>query len=145
MIKVVFDTVVFVRSLINPHSFCGKIVFAHSHRYRLFVSQPVVTELVEVLHRPELTSKFRTLAQLDLGRVIAIIGQAEVVDVPQITVVSRDPNDDKFLATAAAAQADYLVSEDQDLKVLEEHEGIKIIGAEEFLRILEQEAEKETR
>ena len=27
MLRVVFDTVVFVRSLINPHNYCGRVVF----------------------------------------------------------------------------------------------------------------------
>jgi predicted nucleic acid-binding protein len=45
--------------------------------------------------------------------------------------------DDKFLATAYTAKADYLVTEDNDLLVLEEYKGIKIITAENFLEILE--------
>jgi predicted nucleic acid-binding protein len=35
-----------------------------------------------------------------------------VADIPQVT---RDPKDDKFLATATAGEAGYLVSEDPDL------------------------------
>src|SRR5437660_9953414 len=101
MIKVVFDTVVFVRSLLNPYSFCGRVLFQSFTQYRLFVSRPVVEEILEVLHRDELTSKFRTLAGLDLASVIDILGQAEVVEIPTVAEVSRDPKDNKFLATAA--------------------------------------------
>ena len=35
--------------------------------------------------------------------------------------VSRDPKDDKFLATAVASEADYVVSEDRDLLDLGAH------------------------
>ena len=137
MYRVVLDTVVFVRSLINPHGRWGKLVFAHD--YRLFVSRPVVAEILEVLSRPELTQKFRTLRDMNIARVIEILGQSEFVDIPNIPNVSRDVKDDKFLATAAIAQADYLVTEDNDLLVLDEYEGTKIIDAATFLRILEQQ------
>lgn len=139
MLRVVFDTVVFVRSLINPHSACGRLAFAHTHRYRLFLSRPVIAEILEVLHRPELTRKFRHLRGLDLARIVTLLGQAEVVGLSAIPQVSRDPDDDKFLATAAAAAADYLVTEDADLLVLNGYQGIRIVNATTFLGILEAE------
>ena len=137
MLKVVFDTVVFVRSLINPRSIWGRVVFQHSSRYRLFVSQPVLVEVLEVLQRPELTRKFRTLDEMDVTHLLDILSQAEAVDVPSVPPVSRDPKDDKFLATAAAAQADYLVSEDEDLLVLKAYQGVRIVKMAVFLSVLE--------
>ncbi|MBI3979229.1 MAG: putative toxin-antitoxin system toxin component, PIN family [Chloroflexi bacterium] len=138
MLKVVFDTVVFVRCLINPHGTWGRAIFQYAHRYRLFVSQPVVVEILEVLHRPELSRKFRSMQALDRTAVIKPLGQAETVDLAEIPSVARDAKDDKFLATAAAAGADYLVSEDGDLLVLREYRGVQIITTAELLRILEE-------
>lgn len=143
MLRVVFDTVVFVRCLINPHGPCGEVISVHYHRYRLFLSRPVVTEILEVLHRPELTRKFRRLREISLEKVIDILQQAEVVEVGDIPTVSRDLKDDKFLATARAARADYLVSEDDDLLVLKGYEGVKIVNAADFLGILRQGEEGE--
>ena len=137
MLRVVFDTVIFVRSLINPRSTWGRLVFEYSLHYQLFLSQPVLVEILEVLQRPELTSKFRALQDRDLRRVIEIVGQAQAVTPPAVPAVSRDPKDDKFLATAAAARADYLVTEDEDLLVLDEYQGVKIVNAAAFLSILE--------
>lgn len=130
MIKVVFDTVGFVRSLINPRSWWGTILFQQFNKYRLFVSKGVLQEIFEVLQRPELTVLFHSLEDLDKDKIIEIVSQAEVVEVPDI------PN--KFLATAKAANADYLVSADKDLLDLKEYEGIKIIDAGTFLQILEE-------
>jgi len=45
--------------------------------------------------------------------------------------------DDIFLVAAAAAHADYLVSEDNDLLVLGEYAGVRIVDAATFLAILE--------
>src|SRR5262249_39017905 len=122
---VVFDTVVFVRGLINPRSVWGRLLFRYYDRYALAFSQPLVIELLDVLRRPEVHRKFRTVAGLDLRRILQIIGEAPWVDVTDVPLVSRDPKDDKFLATARAAGAAYLVSEDQDLLVLGHCEGIR--------------------
>ena len=137
MLKAVLDTVVFVRALINPDSQCGRVVFEHFDKYRLFVSKEILEEILEVFRRPELTSKFQTLVELDVTRVLAILGSAEAVDGLAVERGSRDPGDDKFLGAADAVQADYLISEDQDLRVLAQYAGTKIVGCEEFLKVLE--------
>jgi putative PIN family toxin of toxin-antitoxin system len=136
MIKVVFDTVVFVRSLLNPHNYCGRVLFQSAARYRLFLSPPVLREILEVLHREELTSKFRSLAGMDMARVLDILAQAEVVEIPSEPAVSRDVKDNKFLATAAAAGAEYLISQDEDLTDLKAYQGVQIVSCEEFLQVL---------
>jgi putative PIN family toxin of toxin-antitoxin system len=135
MRRVVFDTVVLVRALINPHSIYGRIVFEHYRDYTLYVSPPMVAELLDVLQRPEISRKFRTLAGLDLRAVLDLVSQAEVIE-PEIVPVSRDPNDDMFLATARAAQAHYLVSEDNDLLSLGQYAGTAIVNGPTFLQVL---------
>lgn len=138
MPKVVFDSVAFVRSLINPYSFWGKIIFECFSKYRLFVSSQILIEILEVLKRPEISAKFRTIEGRDTRRILEIISNAEVVKISEIPQISRDIEDDKFLATAKAAQADFLISADEDLLDLKNYDGIKIVSAEEFLKILEQ-------
>jgi putative PIN family toxin of toxin-antitoxin system len=141
MLDVVFDTVVFVRSLINPYGAWGRLVFDRAG-YRLILSEPVLREIVEVLARPELRRKYRSVPSRDPVTLLATLSHATVVDLTAIPAVSRDPKDDKFLATAAAAQADYLVTEDQDLLVLREYEGTRIITAPRFLYILDELEER---
>lgn len=137
MVKVVFDTVVFVRSLINPYSFWGKLVFEYSNHYRLFVSQPILVEMLEVFQRPEITKKFKNIEGLDRNKILEIISQAEVVEIEEIPPVSRDIKDNKFLATAQVSDSDYIVTEDEDLLVLKEYTGIKIINTATFLKYLD--------
>ncbi len=108
----------------------------HIGAYRLVLSPPLLVEMLEVFRRPELTAKFRSLPT-DLTTVLDILNAAEVVETPEIPAVSRDPDDDKVLAAAKVAQADYLVTEDQDLLVLGEYEGTQIVTAATFLRSLE--------
>ena len=135
--RVVIDTVVFVRSLLNPHSRSGRLIFAHADEYRLILSAPIIREVLEVLHRPEITRKIRFVADMDTRRVLDILSQAELVEVAEeIPPVSRDPKDDKFLTTAVLGEADYVVSEDRDLLDLGEHQGIKIVNVAAFLELL---------
>lgn len=51
----------------------------------------------------------------------------------RLTVVRRDPDDDKFLECAVAGHARYLVTGDQDLRELDSFRGITILTVGEFL------------
>ena len=138
--SVVIDTVVFVRSLLNPLSFSGRLIFAHADDYRLILSAPIIQEILEVLQRPEITNKIRFVAGMDTRRVLDLLSEAELVELPaDIPQVSRDPKDDKFLATAVLGEADYVVSADRDLLDLGEYQGIKIVDVNAFLKILNED------
>jgi putative PIN family toxin of toxin-antitoxin system len=126
----------------SPYGWWARLVFDYADRYTLVVSEPVVREITEVLHRPDLTRKYRPLATRTIDVILNLLAAAQSVDVPDIRPVSRDPKDDKFLATAKAGQAKYAISEDRDLLDIGEYEGIKIITAEAFLRILTAEDER---
>src|SRR5438477_1044621 len=87
---IVLDTVVFVRSLIKPSNACGRIIFLHGDRYNLVLSKPILTEILEVLQRPEITSKFSSSVSIDYKRVLDFLSQAEAVELDNIPNVSRD-------------------------------------------------------
>jgi len=137
MIRAVFDTNVFLRALINPHSPYGRLLDEFTDDYELVLSPAIIREVLEVLHRPRLRAKFPQIAQLDMARIIALFEQAHVVELRDVPPVSRDPQDDKFLACARAAGAEYLVTEDKDLLVLGEYEGTRICQPAEFTALLE--------
>ena len=137
MPNVVFDTVVFVRGLINPVGHWGRLVFDRAGEYRLVVSSPVVAEIVEVITRPRVAALFRSLPSRDPQRVVEVLSQAMMVTLGAVPRISRDPKDDVFLATAATGGADFLVSEDQDLLVLGTYAGVRIVDARAFLAALD--------
>ena len=143
MASVVFDAVVFVRCLLNPYSRWGRLVFARRSEYRLVTSEPVLRETLEVIQRPEITRKYRFVEGLDLAAVQAILAATEVVKLAVVPAVSRDPKDDLYLATAREARTPILVIEDDDLLVLGEYEGTKIVTAETFLAILDQRRDRD--
>jgi putative PIN family toxin of toxin-antitoxin system len=55
---------------------------------------------------------------------------------PTPGAVPRDPDDDKIIACALAAGAEYVVSRDRDLLSLGTYAGIKIIAPKPFLQVV---------
>jgi putative PIN family toxin of toxin-antitoxin system len=138
-VVVVFDTVVFVRALLNPQSFWGKLVFVHAKDYTLVVSPATTRELVEVLMRPRLARRVPFLAQLDVTRALPLLEQAEVITPETNPTLSRDAKDNRFLALTRAAGADYLVTADRDLLDLHAYHGTQIITGQEFYATLQEQ------
>jgi uncharacterized protein len=136
-VRVILDTVILVRSLINPYSLWGRIVFDHASRYRWVVSSAIESEYLEVIGRPELVRKYRNVATRDVDTVIAQLSTATVVETSAEPRVCRDPEDDKFLAAAEAGNARYIVTEDLDLLALRSYKGIRIATAASFMHVLD--------
>ena len=65
----------------------------------------------------------------------AVLSIVEVVqDLPIEPVVKRDPDDDRILACAAVAQADWIVSGDDHLLSLKRYRDIPIVTPRQFAR-----------
>lgn len=63
--------------------------------------------------------------------------QSIIVHPKKIDKICRDPFDDYVLAAAVSGRADYLVTADKDLLVLEKHKGVMIITPKEFATIIQ--------
>jgi putative PIN family toxin of toxin-antitoxin system len=135
--RAVIDTVVFVRALINPRGKWGRLLFDLAERYTIVLSPEIVKEILDVLNRSSLRQRFPQVDEVAAARALAIIEQAEVVTPRRKVSVCRDPNDDKFFSCAVEGNADYIVSEDEDILVVGEYRGVKTVSAAEFIRIVE--------
>lgn len=140
-LKVVLDTQIFLRTAMNPRSACAKLApnLWRGH-YTLFITDAIEAEIKEVLNRVELRARFPQISDHVVNNILSIIqGEGNrVYPSEPIEAVSRDPKDDIFLACAKTVQADYLVSEDKDLLVLQRHHQTQIVNVATFLSILEQ-------
>ena len=56
---------------------------------------------------------------------------------PHVISVVRDSDDNMVLECALSGGADYIISGDQDLIILKEFHGIKLLSPREFLTIIE--------
>ncbi|HEX5415278.1 MAG TPA: hypothetical protein VFZ25_06415 [Chloroflexota bacterium] len=59
MLRVVFDTGIFVRALINPRGIWGRLVLDQTQNYIPVLSKPVIEETLEVIDRPIIKQKYR--------------------------------------------------------------------------------------
>jgi putative PIN family toxin of toxin-antitoxin system len=132
--RAVLDTNVFVSGLINPRGFPAAILKAlRAGRFTLLSSPPVNEEIIEVLNRPRIRDRYGLGDRIfDISFILWEVAEL-VIDLPEIKVCS-DPDDDKFLATAAGGRADYLVTGDVGhLLSLREYKGVTIISPREFI------------
>lgn len=105
MPEAVFDTNVFVRGLLNPHSRCGRLLGELTPLYTLVLSPAVIREILEVLQRPRLHRKYPRLARIEPAVLLARFELAGIVEPKSVPAVCRDPDDDVFLACAAEGGA----------------------------------------
>lgn len=97
----------------------------------LVTSVELLDELEDVLTRKARFS--RAAARLSRAELEQI---ARIVDPERVAGVSRDPDDDVVLAVAVAGCARAIVTGNQDLLVLEAHQGIPVLSPRELLRRL---------
>jgi putative PIN family toxin of toxin-antitoxin system len=127
--------------MIRPTGPWGRLVFDPPQPYVSVTSIEIVSEIIDVLNRPALTSRFLQIA--DRSRIVellALFGSAEIVGPLRIEPVCRDPGDDKFFACAVAGNAQYIVSEDLDVLSITEHKGVRTVSASQFMQILDRSA-----
>lgn len=104
-----------------------------AERLILVTSPQLIDEFLDVVSRP---AKKSLLDPADAAEIANVLRRVTLV-VPQGEVhVCRDPNDDFLLALAAAAQADVLVTRDEDLLALRSYGHTEIIHVAEFLQRL---------
>lgn len=138
--RIVLDTNQLVKALMRPPQLATLIMAWEANRFSVICSSDLLFEYEQVLAYPdiarliypELLRAFSSHLKYDL----------EIVDLPEIAPICRDPDDDKVIATAVYGMVDYLVTEDEDLyapevtKVLREA-GITLISMTELIKVLD--------
>jgi putative PIN family toxin of toxin-antitoxin system len=128
--RAVLDTNVLLSALRGGRTRAILIALA-AGRFQLLSSPPLTRELRLVLARPEWR---KALDAADCRELLSIITEAShIVHPTQRITACRDPEDNALLECALAGHADYLVTGDRDLLVLDPFRGIRILRPAEFL------------
>jgi uncharacterized protein len=128
-VKVVFDTNILIAAFLTEGLCSGLLIRARKHDFDLILSDDILREFKGIL-----TKKFK-ISSSDISEITDIITEAasgilhKVSSAPRIC---RDPNDDMIIACAVDADADYIVTGDEDLLTLKKFKKITILNPRSF-------------
>jgi uncharacterized protein len=129
--RVLYDTNVLVGKLSRREAILALKEEIANNTITHITSKHILSEVEAVL-----VEKFKRTKQKAKAATRLLERQSTVVSPKNIERVCRDPFDDYILAAAVAGKVKYLVTADNDLLVLKEHRGIKIVTPAGFARIL---------
>jgi putative PIN family toxin of toxin-antitoxin system len=139
VIRIVIDTNIFVRYLIRPSAAIKELLEVRwlSDQVQVVTAPELVAELAEVLQRP----KILAYIQPQEAQVILETIRRKAELLPPLGTVppyTRDPKDDKFVACAIIGNAQYLVSVDEDILVLQQVGSVQMVTPFTLLPLLDQ-------
>jgi putative PIN family toxin of toxin-antitoxin system len=131
--KFVFDTNSLISAALLKNSINAKALNHALNIGRIVISEPVLQEFQEVIFRKKFD---RYLSDVERLEAINRIENNSIIYFSKTEVSAcRDPKDNKFLDLALAADANCIISGDQDLLVLNPFESIAIVPASDFLNL----------
>ena len=115
---VVFDCNVFLQALARVQGPAAEALrLVEQNRVTLHISKPILREVRRALAYPEVRQKNPAVTDESVEAFLSRISFRGVLfrDVPHVYDFPRDPDDEAYIDLAAAVNADYLVSRDQDI------------------------------
>jgi putative PIN family toxin of toxin-antitoxin system len=141
MITAILDTNVFVQAVIgSPQAASRRVLDAYDEgRFQLHFSSATIDELFNVIALSSIRARHRWSDDQILRFVLTLAETATVHPQPQVLPAHlvHDVTDIKFLALAAATDADYLVTNDRrHLLPLGRFRWTRIVTPAQFLKAL---------
>jgi uncharacterized protein len=128
-VRVVIDTNIWISFLIGK-SLSSLSDAINSDKVCVLFSDDLFNELLEVLKRPKFKKYFSDNAIEAL--VSVLYEKVELIKINQNFNDCRDPKDNFLLDLSVSGYADYLVTGDVDLLVLNPFHGVKVISYQSF-------------
>ena len=115
------------------------------------LSRDVLEEIEDVINRPQIRERFKTLTEDRIDSFLKSIRELAVIVriIPKVFSLPRDIDDEIYINLAIEAEADYIVTRDKDLidlmtdydieskKFRQKFRPLKIVQPLEFLSIVE--------
>ena len=152
IILAVFDTNIFLQSLLNPNSIAARCLESvRNGKVKLFVSKDTLAEVRDVVFRPNILARLPDADATQIEAFIEDISNISTISfVPESFKFQRDPKDEIIINLAVVSEAEYIVSRDKDLLNLmngftadgkefrQRFRPLKVVEPLEFLRIVEE-------
>jgi uncharacterized protein len=138
MIRVVLDTNVLVSAHLTRNSNAEKILsLAASGIIEIYLSPLILRELEATLLSPKLMKIHKDTPKqvrnsIDLLEEFVIISPGTI----EVDAVKADPDDNKIIACAVEARAQFIISGDHHLIDLGTYENIRIVNPDLFLKLI---------
>ena len=132
-IRLVIDTNIWISFLIGK-TLAGLSDAIINNQVKILFSVELIDELIEVLQRPKFKKYF---TQNDIQEFVSLIhSKVEWIDIKTHFNECRDPKDNFLLDLSVSGNADYLITGDDDLLILNPFHNIKIINYRKFKEVL---------
>ncbi|MFN9860325.1 MAG: putative toxin-antitoxin system toxin component, PIN family, partial [Pseudanabaena sp.] len=100
---------------------------------QILMSNEIIEELTDIFNRPKFDRySSKQLRNEFLNAFLAIVENVQIVEK---IAACRDRKDDKFLELAVNGKANYIITGDQDLLVLNPFQDIEIISVSDYLSL----------
>lgn len=129
--RVVIDTNVFISALLIKKSVPFQVVNLAFKKGTILYSDATFSELKQVLSRRKF-DKYLTSEEKNIF-LVKFINESESVEIKEEIKACHNAKDDKFLELAVNGNADFIVTGDDDLLVLNPFREIEIITPEVFV------------
>ncbi|KAA3596809.1 MAG: putative toxin-antitoxin system toxin component, PIN family [Calditrichaeota bacterium] len=129
----VVDTNIFVSALLSKNSFSQKCVKKAAKLGDFLLSKETLDEIKSVLSR----KKFEKYITSDdrVKFIEFLILKSNFVTIKEKVKICRDEKDDKILELALNGKADFILTGDKDLLVLNPFQEIKILSPRKFVEM----------
>ena len=128
-----FDTNAIISAMLSRTATPGVALSRAYDTGEILVSVPLMRELYDVVSRPKF-DRFVTPSERErfLG---LLLRDAQLVEITESIQACRDPKDDQALELAVCGRADWIITGDADLLVLDPFSGIRIVTPTDFLGV----------
>ena len=130
---VVIDTNVFISALLNPLGTPKKVINIAVSQFTILQSEATYQELATRISKKKFDKYLEKDDRLDF--LSSLKNRSLFVDIWHETRVCSDLDDNKFLELAVSGMAQYIITGDKELLILNTYQGIPIITPAEFLVI----------
>lgn len=131
MVKIILDTNILISLLIGKEFRKYQYHIFENDNIQLLVSQELLNEFFDVVKRPKLQKYFNPILVEEF--IIQLLNKVTFIDVQTNINLCRDYKDNFLLSLAIDGYADYIISSDMDLLILEKCNNTKIITLPDFI------------
>jgi putative PIN family toxin of toxin-antitoxin system len=138
VIRAVLDANVYVSAAVRPEGPPGLVIerFLRDSAFEIVMSQGIIDEVLRALAYPKVRKYVRPGLDPELWFEDIVVLSHLMSGERELKGVSKDPDDDKYIAAAMEGRAGFVVAGDSDLLDVKEYEGIRIISPRAFLDLI---------